>query len=266
MFDSYGRQIDYLRISLTEQCNLRCTYCMPEDGASSRPAQKTLSFDEILSVVDAAAGLGITKVRLTGGEPLIRPGIVELVQLIAAVPGILTVAMTTNGVLLARYAAALKAAGLDVVNVSMDTLDAVRFLCLTRVGRLQDVIDGVLSARAAGIERIKVNTVVGPDTPPEDVAAVRSFCDAHGLIHQRIAQFSLDSDKDDDHDCDRPLRCEDCNRIRLLSTGSLKPCLHSNEEVVLDVSNPRDSIRRTVAMKPERGTVCTNRSMAEIGG
>ncbi len=266
MFDSYGRQIDYLRISLTEQCNLRCSYCMPVDGAKPRSALMPLSFDEIVSVIVAAAGLGITKVRLTGGEPLMRPGVVELVRLIASVPGILTVAMTTNGVLLGRYAAELKAAGLDVVNVSLDTLDPDRFRHLTRVGRLQEVIDGILSARAAGIERIKVNTVVGPDTPEEQVAAVRSFCDAHGLIHQRIALFSLESNKDDDHDCDRPLRCEDCNRIRLLSTGSLKPCLHSNEEVMLDPHNPGESIRRTVAMKPERGTVCTNRSMVQIGG
>ena len=266
MFDSCGRKIDYLRISLTEQCNLRCTYCMPAKGATPQPEQQVLSFAEIVSVVDAAAGLGITKVRLTGGEPLMRPGIVELVRLIAAVPGVLTVAMTTNGVLLAQYAAQLKQAGLDVVNVSMDTLDPLRFRRVTRVGRLQDVIDGILGARAAGIERIKVNTVVGADSREEDVAAVRSFCDAHGLIHQRIAQFNLKSGKDDDHDCDRPLRCEECNRIRMLSTGSLKPCLHSNEEVALDLRNPRDSIRRAVAMKPERGAVCTNRSMVAIGG
>lgn len=266
MYDSSGRQIDYLRVSLTDQCNLRCTYCMPPGGPTPRPTRALMSFDEIVSVVDAAAGLGITKIRFTGGEPLLRSGIVELVRMIASVPGILTVAMTTNGILLPRYAGGLKAAGLDVVNVSMDTLDPDRFRRLTRVGRIQDVVDGILAARAAGIERIKVNTVVGRDTLDDDVAAVRSFCDAHGFIHQRIAQYSLVTNKDDDHDCDRPLRCEDCNRIRLLSNGTLKPCLHANEEVVLDPRNPRESLRRAVAMKPERGTVCTVRSMVEIGG
>ena len=266
MFDSYGRQIDYLRISVTDRCNLRCTYCMPCGRFRPLTAQRILSFEEIVAAVNAAAELGITKVRLTGGEPLIRRGVVSLVRRIAVLPGILTVAMTTNGVLLQRYAAGLKAAGLTVVNVSLDTLNPETFARITRGGRLQSVIDGILCAREAGIDRIKVNTVVGPQTDTTDLAAVQQFCCDHGLIHQRIALYSLNSDKYDEHNCDRPLPCEECNRIRLLSTGILKPCLHSNQEVMLDPRNPKQSIVRAVALKPERGTVCTNRSMVEIGG
>ncbi len=266
MFDSYGRVIDYLRISITDRCNLRCSYCMPCGSFKSITPQRILSFEEILAAVSAAADLGINKVRLTGGEPLTRRGVVELVQSIAAVPGIFTVAMTTNGVLLPRFARELKVAGLNVVNVSLDTLDPEKFRHITRCGQLQSVIDGILCARDAGIERIKVNTVVGPETSSKELEAIRAFCDANGLIHQRIALYSLEAEKHDNHDCDRPLPCEECNRIRLLSTGILKPCLHSNEEVVFDPENPRRSIMRTVALKPEHGTVCTNRSMVEIGG
>lgn len=266
MFDSYGRVIDYLRISITDRCNLRCTYCMPCGSFKPVTRQQILSFEEILVAVNAAAGLGISKVRLTGGEPLTRRGVVGLVRSIAAVPGIFTVAMTTNGVLLPQFAGELKAAGLNVVNVSLDTLDPEKFRRMTQRAQLQNVIDGILSARDAGIQRIKVNTVVGPETSSEELEAIRTFCDTNGLIHQSIALYNLEAEKHDNHDCDRPLPCEECNRIRLLSTGILKPCLHSNEEVRFDPENPRHSIIRTVALKPERGTVCTNRSMVEIGG
>ena len=266
MFDSFGRRIDYLRISVTDRCNLRCSYCMPCGHFKPLTEQRILSYEEILAVVKAAARLGINKIRLTGGEPLTRRGVVNLVESIAEVPGIITIAMTTNGVLLPRYASALKAAGLNVVNISLDTMDPERFRRVTRGGQLQSVIDGILCARDAGIERIKVNTVVGPDTPHSELKAVQDFCSSHGLLHQRIALYSLESDKHDNHDCDRPLPCEECNRIRLLSTGILKPCLHSNQEVQLDPQNPGAGILRTVALKPERGTVCTNRSMVEIGG
>ncbi|TVR68403.1 MAG: radical SAM protein [Spirochaetaceae bacterium] len=266
MFDSFGRRIDYLRISITDRCNLRCTYCMPCGHFRPLVPQRILTLEEILDTVVAAADLGIRKIRLTGGEPLVRRGVVELVRSISAVPGIETVGITTNGILLARFARDLKEAGLKALNVSLDTLDPERFREVTQRGRVESVIAGIVAAREAGIERIKVNTVVGPETSEHDLAAIRAFCRRHGLIHQRIALYSLESDKHDNHECDRPLPCEECNRIRLLSTGLLKPCLHSNEEVQLDLANPAESLRRTVALKPERGTVCTNRSMIEIGG
>lgn len=157
--DSYGRRIDYLRISLTDACNLRCVYCMPED-TRFRPRAELLQDDEILAVVRVAAGLGVTKIRLTGGEPTIRQGVVDLVRTIAATPGIQRVAMTTNGLLLAELAEPLARAGLRGLNVSIDTLDATKFRRITRWGDLRRVWDGIAAAEAARISPLKLNVVV----------------------------------------------------------------------------------------------------------
>ena len=158
--DAYNRPISYLRISVTDRCNLRCNYCMPPEGVPWRPHEEILRYEEIEIIVRAAAGLGISKVRLTGGEPLIRAGIVDLVRNLAHIPGIDDLAMTTNGVLLSRYAADLAEAGLHRVNVSLDTLRPERFRRITRCGDLEDVLDGMKTAREAGLEPIKINTVV----------------------------------------------------------------------------------------------------------
>ena len=158
--DGLGRAINYLRVSVTDRCNLRCIYCMPEEGIEKRPHDEMLSYEELEVVVRAATGLGISKVRLTGGEPLARLGLPEFVARIADVPGIEDLSMTTNGTLLARHAAALAAAGLHRVNVSLDTLRPDRFAQITRRGRLDDVLAGLAAAREAGLEPIKLNAVV----------------------------------------------------------------------------------------------------------
>ena len=168
MIDSYGRRIDYLRISLTDACNLRCVYCMPED-MRFKPRAELLQDDEILAIVRAAAELGTTKIRLTGGEPTIRPGVVELVRSIAAVPGIAKVAMTTNGLLLADLAEPLAQAGLQALNVSIDTLNPAKFRRITRWGDLHRVWDGVAAAEAAGIYPLKLNAVVTRGFNEEEV-------------------------------------------------------------------------------------------------
>jgi cyclic pyranopterin phosphate synthase len=158
--DAYNRPISYLRISVTDRCNLRCVYCMPPEGVVCRPHEEILRYEEIETVVRAAAGLGISKIRLTGGEPLVRLGIVNLVRNLARIPGIDDLAMTTNGILLSRYAADLAEAGLQRVNVSLDTLRPERFQRITRLGRLEDVLAGMEAAWRAGLEPIKINTVV----------------------------------------------------------------------------------------------------------
>ncbi len=158
--DAYNRPISYLRISVTDRCNLRCVYCMPAEGVPWRPHDQVLRYEEIETVVQAAAELGISKVRLTGGEPLVRLGIAGLVRMIARIPGIDDLAMTTNGILLSRYAAELAEAGLQRVNVSLDTLRPERFQRITRRGQLEDVLAGMEAARGAGLEPIKINTVV----------------------------------------------------------------------------------------------------------
>lgn len=156
--DRFGRNINYLRISLTDKCNLRCVYCMPED-MTFRPRHDLLQDDELDRLVKVFAGLGFRKFRLTGGEPTIRVNVVDIVARMAATPGVAAIAMTTNGVLLSELARPLAAAGLQRVNVSIDTLDPVRFKKLTRWGQVADVWDGIAAATAAGIE-VKLNAVV----------------------------------------------------------------------------------------------------------
>ena len=158
--DAYNRPISYLRISVTDRCNLRCIYCMPPEGVHWRSHEEILRYEEIETIVRAATELGISKVRLTGGEPLVRPGIVDLVRYLARIPGVDDLAMTTNGILLSRYATALAEAGLQRVNVSLDTLCPERFQRITRLGRLEDVLAGMEAAREAGLEPVKINTVV----------------------------------------------------------------------------------------------------------
>lgn len=156
--DRFGRNIDYLRISLTDRCNLRCVYCMPED-MTFRPRAELLQDDEILRLVRLFAGLGFHKFRLTGGEPTVRANVVDIVRGISQTPGVRTVAMTTNGLLLARQARELADAGLRRVNVSIDTVDPEKFRKLTRWGKVEEVWTGIEAAEAAGLE-VKLNAVV----------------------------------------------------------------------------------------------------------
>jgi len=157
--DRFGRNIHYLRISLTDHCNLRCVYCMPED-MTFRPSAELMQDDELLRLVDLCARLGFDKIRLTGGEPTVRANLVELVSAICKTPGIRSLSMTTNGVLLERLAQPLAQAGLQRVNVSLDTLNPEQFKRLTRWGKLEQVWDGILAAEAAGLTPIKINAVV----------------------------------------------------------------------------------------------------------
>lgn len=160
MQDICGRQITYLRISVTDLCNLRCRYCIPEAGVVQKCHTEILSYEEIIKVVQAAAALGVDKVRITGGEPLVRRGILKLVRMVAEVPGIQDLSLTTNGLLLADMAQELKAAGLRRVNVSLDTLNPEKYRDITRGGELQRVLAGLSAAREAGLGPIKINTVL----------------------------------------------------------------------------------------------------------
>jgi GTP 3',8-cyclase len=158
--DSFQRPINYLRISVTDRCNLRCVYCMPESGVALMSHYDILSYEEIYSVVKAAAELGITRVRLTGGEPLVRAGLPDLISMIAGIETIEDISLTTNGILLAQYASDLKEAGLRRVNVSLDTLKAERFSKITRCGTLKKTLDGIAAAEEVGLTPVKINMVV----------------------------------------------------------------------------------------------------------
>ncbi|MEJ5197384.1 MAG: radical SAM protein, partial [Anaerolineae bacterium] len=159
LYDSYGRHLHYLRVSLTDACNLRCIYCMPEDIVF-RPPASLLQDDEILTLIRVAASLGVDKIRLTGGEPTVRRGVVDLVRQIKAIPGIKTVAMTTNGIKLAELARPLAESGLNAVNISIDSLDPEKYRMITRRGELTRALDGLEAALEEGLEPVKVNVVI----------------------------------------------------------------------------------------------------------
>ncbi len=160
MKDSFHRQIDYLRISVTDRCNLRCRYCMPAEGVSLKTHEEILSLEEIFQLVELAVSLGFSKFRLTGGEPLVRKGILSLVERMASLDGVRDLSMTTNGLLLAQYAGELKKAGLQRVNISLDTLKKDRFSYITRIGQIERVFQGIEAALAAGLEPVKIKVVV----------------------------------------------------------------------------------------------------------
>ena len=160
MIDSYGRSITYLRLSVTELCNLRCRYCMPADGVCKKRHEEMLTQEETLAAIRAAASLGVRKLRITGGEPLVKPNIVSLCREAAATPGIEELCLTTNGTLLPKLAAPLREAGLDRLNISLDTLDAEKYRYITRCGELEQAVAGIEAALAAGFEKIKLNTVL----------------------------------------------------------------------------------------------------------
>lgn len=160
MTDQYGRPVRYLRISLTDRCNLRCRYCMPEDGVCKKNHEEMLTEDEMILAVRAAASLGIHKLRLTGGEPLVKKNILSICERAAAVAGIREVCLTTNGTLLAPLAEDLRRAGVDRLNISLDTLNPGKYAHITRTGALPQALRGIESALEAGFERLKLNAVL----------------------------------------------------------------------------------------------------------
>ena len=160
MQDRYGREITYLRLSVTDRCNLRCRYCMPEDGVCKKSHGDMLTEEEMLLAVEAAASLGVRKLRITGGEPLVKRNILSICEKAAAVPGIREVCLTTNGVLLPQYARALQECGVKRLNLSLDTLDPEKYAHMTRWGRLDQALAGLDAALKAGFEKIKVNAVL----------------------------------------------------------------------------------------------------------
>jgi len=160
MIDKHGRDITYLRISLTDKCNLRCRYCMPEEGVCKRSHHEMMTEDEVVTAVEVAASLGIHKIRLTGGEPLVKKNIVSICRRAAAVEGIREICLTTNGILLPELAEQLKEAGVKRINLSLDTLEPEKYAYITRIGKLEQFRKGLEAALAAGFDKVKINAVL----------------------------------------------------------------------------------------------------------
>lgn len=268
MLDSFDREITYLRISVTDRCNLRCQYCMPPGGVRLKKRSEILSLEEIIRIVEAAAKLGISKIRLTGGEPLIRKNLCHLIRSLKSIKGIKEVTLTTNGILLARLAPELKRAGLDRINISLDTPDPQKYEEITRGGDINRVLEGIHAAIDAGFKNTKVNMVIIPGFNDSDVENMFDFCRKKGLQCQRINHYALShwNNIDPAYEAEKPLSCHLCNRIRLLSDGRLKPCLFSNLEIPVDFDDIESSIKLAVRNKPLNGKGCTVRGNWEIGG
>lgn len=160
MRDKFNRNINYMRVSVTELCNLRCRYCMPEEGIAKKAHEEMMTAEETVMAVEAAARLGIQKIRITGGEPLVKRGIIKLCEEIASIPGIEEVCITTNGTLLPIFAKDLKAAGVSRLNISLDTLNQEKFRYITRMGELEEALAGLKAAEEAGFNKIKINNVL----------------------------------------------------------------------------------------------------------
>ncbi|PLX18781.1 MAG: radical SAM protein [Marinilabiliales bacterium] len=266
MFDRYNRKINYLRISVTDRCNLRCTYCMPEDGVQLLSHQDILNFDEIVEVTRAAVRKGVDKIRITGGEPLIRKGIIDLAKMIGEIDGIKDYSMTTNAILLDKYADDLALAGLHRVNISLDTLDPEKFKAITRGGDIQKVFDGVQAAKKAGLEPIKVNCVIKENNQEPDALAVAKYCKENGLHIRYIKEMDLEKGEFSVVQGGSGGDCGTCNRIRLTANGTIKPCLFSDISYSVRELGAERAIDLAIGNKPQSGLTNVTGKFYNIGG
>jgi cyclic pyranopterin phosphate synthase len=266
MFDRFNRNLNYLRISVTDRCNLRCTYCMPEEGIRLYSHNEILTFDEIAGFTQAAVSNGVTKVRLTGGEPLVRKGVTTLVRMIAGIRGIEDLSMTTNGTLLKLYATELHSAGLHRVNISLDTVNPEKFRAVTRTGNLNDVFEGINAAKEAGLLPVKINCVIKDSKEEAEAKAVAAFCKENDLEIRYIRQMDLVRGHFSKVDGGTGGDCSRCNRLRLTSNGKLKPCLFNSVEFDIRELGYENAIKAAAEVKPECGSVNETGSFYNIGG
>lgn len=273
MQDRLGRKISYLRLSVTDLCDLRCVYCMPENGIPKRAHHEICSFEELRDMTAAAVSLGVRKVRVTGGEPLVRRGVVELCRMLRELPGLEELCITTNGVLLAELAAPLRAAGVDRLNISLDTLRPERYHEITRTGALSDVLRGLESAEKAGFQNTKLNCVLMGGVNDDEIADFVRLTKERPLSVRFIELMPMGACASWDRSRFLPAKvvldrvpelepagadgvsllyrlpgaagmvgliepmshafCAGCSRIRITADGRLKPCLHAETEIPL---------------------------------
>lgn len=317
MLDLCGRQITYLRISVTDKCNYRCCYCMPPQGVFKQNHSDICSFEELGDIAKAAVKCGVYKIRVTGGEPLVRRGIVDFCKMLKDIPGVKELCITTNGSLLSSLARPLKDSGVDRLNVSLDTLRPERFAQITRLGTLSDVLKGLEAAKDAGFDKIKINCVLLGGVNDDEIldfvnltrdinyqvrfiermpmgfgSSFGTFVPASKVLEVCPELEELPVEVPTESVAKRykikgykgevglitPLSnefCSQCNRIRLTCDGRLKPCLHSDNEILLRNLKGQaleDAICKCILAKPEHHHLCddgvtqTHRAMNQIGG
>lgn len=292
MLDRHNRNITYLRLSVTDRCSLRCRYCMPADGIPKRDHRDVCSAEELVEIARAAVDCGVRKVRLTGGEPLVRRGILDICQRISAISEVEELCLTTNGAALSQLAKPLREAGVDRLNVSLDTLRPDRYAYMTRGGRLEDVFRGLEAAAEAGFAGTKLNAVLMKDFNEDEIPdfvdiacrypvevrfielmpigegnrtqflpaeTVRSVCpDLRPIEGSGVARRYRSPDGRGTVGFIEPMShrfCAACDRIRVTADGKLKPCLHSSQEIPLRGLHGealRQAIQAGIAAKPER--------------
>ena len=266
MFDRFNRKINYLRISVTDRCNLRCVYCMPENGVPLLRHEDILNFDEIVEVTRIAVSRGVDKVRITGGEPLVRNGIVDLISMISHINGIKDLSMTTNGVFLDIYADDLVKAGLQRVNISLDTIDPEKYKKVTRVGDVQKVFDGIKAAKKAGLNPIKINCVIKNNSLEPHAIAVAKYCNENDLQIRYIKEMDLEKGEFSVVQGGSGGDCAICNRLRLTANGMIKPCLFSDIQYSVRELGTEKAIEMAVENKPRSGHMNNTGKFYNIGG
>ena len=281
LIDQHGRAITYLRMSVTDRCNYRCVYCMAED-MQFMPRDELMSLAELATIATAFVDLGVRKIRLTGGEPLVRPDVVSLVAKLSSLPGLDELTLTTNGAHLHKLAQPLKQAGLSRINISLDSLQPDRFKQLTRTGKLANVLAGIRAAQDVGFTRIKLNSVILRDRNDDEVIDLVDFARAQGLDIAFIEEMPLGVI----HEHDRAASfvssaeilarigtrigvisphsanfCSTCNRVRVTAGGKLMLCLGNDDAVDLGAvlrahphspSRLKEAIKAAIQTKPER--------------
>lgn len=266
MYDSFKRQINYLRISVTDRCNLRCVYCMPPSGVQLVDHADILSFEEILDVVRHAQAMGIDKIRITGGEPLVRKGVTGLISDISKISGIKDLSLTTNGILLEEFAKPLYEAGLKRVNISLDSLDPEKFRIITRGGDISRVLKGIDAAINAGLSPVKINCVVNESSQEEDALTLAAFCKENGLEVRYIKRMDLEHGVFSVVEGGSGGDCLHCNRLRLTANGYVKPCLFNDIGYSVRKLGPNKALNLAIKNKPECGTISAINKFNIIGG
>lgn len=239
---------------------------MPEDGIKLMKHEEILSFDEIIEVVKIAVELGIDKVRITGGEPLVRKGIVTLVEKISKIEGINDFGLTTNGILLEDFAVELKNAGLHRLNISLDTMDAAEFAYITRGGDINAVLKGIKAAVIAGFESIKLNTVIDSSPYENSAKDVAGFADKNGFQIRYIRKMDLEKGTFWEVAGGEGGKCGSCNRLRISANGIVTPCLFSDIGFSVRELGIEKALTDAINSKPEKGVMSKNHQFYNLGG
>ncbi len=267
--DRFGREINYLRISVTDRCNLRCIYCMPEEGIPLLHHDEILSFDDIVDFSTFAVSQGINKIRLTGGEPLVRKGICTLINSLSHIKGLKELSLTTNGQLLPEMGEEIFKSGLNRINISLDTINPTLYSKLSRGGSLQKVLDGIQIVKkicTTPDRPIKINSVLMPQITQQERYNLEKYAKEEGLQLRYIKCMDLSQGTFSQVIGGNGGDCPHCNRLRLSAVGELKPCLFSDLSYNIKKMGYKEAFEAAISNKPKKGIANNKDRFYTIGG